>query len=198
MAKAQPTSDIGHNSAVITMSEEDEKVLYFGHLRKRMAIQAQIDKLNDEKKSAGQLAKADGIVLGDLDYGMKSLKAEDDSKVINRHAAHGKILYWLGLTSGYQSDLFKDRAPAIERITADGERAGFAGSDRNSGHPAGSDEDQAWLTGYDSGQKVMQDRLQEVMEKAQASRKTESGVKIVKSKKKTDADNDSEKESEEA
>lgn len=155
-------SEAGHNS---TLTENERKSLFFHHLRKRMAHNADIAELNAAKKADGKTAQADGIVLGDLDFAIKSLNADDKATVTDRYFAHGEVLSWLNLVPGFQSDLLRDRAPAIERIEGEGELAGLAGKDAFSPYDNGSDEDKAWLRGWDKGQAIMRDNLQNAMEK---------------------------------
>lgn len=170
--KADLAAGEGHNSGELT--EAEEKALFFHHLRKREQHNAAIKAAQDAKKSDGKLAQADGVVLGELDYASKAIGAEDKKTITDQFGAFGKILSWLGLINGYQSDLFKDRAPAIERIEGEGELAGLAARDRESGYEAGCDEDQAWLRGYDRGQAIVRDNLQAAMEKRNAEKRDDA------------------------
>ncbi|MCM0752011.1 hypothetical protein DEA98_14165 [Brucella pseudogrignonensis] len=81
----------------------------------------------------------------------------------------------MNVIPGFQSDLLRDRAPAIERIEGEGELAGLAGKDADSGYDKGSDEDTAWLRGWDKGQKFMRDNLQAAMENKNAIQKPDHG-----------------------
>lgn len=152
----------GHNSQ---LTENERKALFFHHMRKRMAHNSDLAEINSIKKADGKIAQADGIVLGDLDYAIKAIDADDKGTVTDRFLAHGEVLAWLNLTPGFQSDLLRDRAPAIERIEGEGELAGLAGKDAKSPHDNGSNEDAAWLRGWERGQKIMLDNLQAAMEK---------------------------------
>lgn len=152
----------GHNSE---LTEAERKALFFHHLRKRMGHNGQLAQVNAAKKADGKLAQADEIVLGDLDYAIKAINADDKATVTDRFVAHGEVLSWLNVIPGFQSDLLRDRAPVIERIEGEGELAGLAGKDPESGYDKGSDEDTAWLKGWDKGQQFMRDNLVSAMEK---------------------------------
>jgi hypothetical protein len=158
---------MGHNSGDLT--EDEEKALFFHHLRKREECDARVKEAQADKKSAGKLAQADGLAIADLDYASRALNAEDKKTITDRFGSFGRILNWLGLLPGYQSDLFTDRQPAIERITGEGELAGLAARERTSGYGPGSDEDRAWLTGYDRGQEIVRENFQAAMEKRNAA-----------------------------
>ncbi|WOC14995.1 hypothetical protein [Pseudochrobactrum sp. MP213Fo] len=152
----------GHNSR---LTENDKKALFFHHMRKRMTHIAAAADIAKAKKDDGKNAQADGVVLGDLDFAIKAFNADDKATVTDRYLAHGEVLTWLNLVPGFQTDLLRDRAPAIERIEGEGELAGLAGKDPKSPHDAGSNEDMVWLRGWDRGQKFMRDNLQAAMEK---------------------------------
>lgn len=180
MAKAAKTSAApgeGHNSKELT--ENERKSLFFHHLRKRMAHNADIAEANAAKKADGKIAQADEIVLGDLDYAIKAISADDKKTVTDRFVAEGEILSWLGLSSGFQSDMFRDRAPAVEKIERAGELAGLAALDRTSGYATGSDEDTRWLAAYDKGQAVVRDNFEAAMLKKNAA-KAASADEIIK------------------
>jgi hypothetical protein len=166
---------IGHNAALV---ENERKALFFSHARDRVRIDAEIKKLRDQRKTAGKLAQSEGIQLADLDYAIKAMEAEDKKTISNRYASQGEILDWLGIIPGFQPDMFKDRMPALERITRDGELAGLMGKDRTSGYAAGSDEDKHWSGGWDSGQKIMRENLESAMLKRNEAKKAEAAELI--------------------
>lgn len=164
MAKrADMAAGEGHNSGGLT--EAEEKALFFHHLRKDIVHQAKIKELKDARKADRKLAQADSIVLADMDYAIRAMTADDKGTITARHLQQSKINFWLGLTSGYQSDLFVDRVPGLERIESEGERAGFIAAERPGPYLAGSDEAEAWDRGYDKAQKLMADNLEAAMTK---------------------------------
>jgi hypothetical protein len=170
MAKtpANDTAAPGHNSGDLT--EGQRKALFFHHLRKRMAFNADLDEIKADRKEAGKLAQADGLVLGDIDYAIKAIAADEKKTITDRFVAEGEILNWLGLSEGFQSDIFRDRAPAIDKIAKAGEIAGFAAKARESGYGPGSDEDTTWLNAYDAAQKQMLTDLEAAMLKKNAEK----------------------------
>lgn len=163
---------IGDNSQ---LTEDDKKALWFHHLRIRIADNAKVAEAQAAKKANGKTAQADDIVLGDLDFAIKAISADDKATVTDRFVDQGKVLSWLNIIPGFQSDLLRDRAPALERIEGEGELAGLAGKDPESGYDKGSDEDTAWLRGWDKGQKFMRDNLQAAMEKKNSVQQPDHG-----------------------
>lgn len=157
-------AEIGHNSR----SEDEKKFLFFYHMRKRMAHNGVIDAANTSKKADAKTAKADGVDIGNLDFAIKALSAEDKNTIADRFMIEGEILTWLEVLPGFQADLLRDRAPQAERIENKGHLAGLAGSARFSGYEEGSDDDRNWKNGYDKGQKFMQEQLQKDMERRNA------------------------------
>ena len=159
----------GHNS---DLTEGERKALFFHHLNTIQAQTAVVDKANEEKKRLRKLAKADGIILSDIDFAQKALEIEDNSILPERLRRETEIAQWLNLPVLYQPDLFEveDRAPAMDRIREDGRVAGLNGRNAESGYAEGSDEDTIWLGGWEEGQQVLRDDLESAMEKKNAAK----------------------------
>ncbi len=164
---AEPAGE-GHNSKELT--EAEEKALFFYHVRKDLEALAVIKAAQAERKSIRKLIQADGIALAEVDYAEHAMTAEDKGAVTDRHIKQDRILYWLGLTAGHQPDLFIDRAPAIERIEKEGERAGWRAIERTSPYAPGSDETAAWERGYDKAQAEAAKNLESAMTKRNAAK----------------------------
>jgi hypothetical protein len=133
-------------------AENERKALFFHHARKRIAHDAELEQVKNDRKLDGKTAQADGIELGDIDLPIKAMNAEDKAKISDRYVRHGEILEWLGMIPSFQPDMFRDRMPAVERREKQGELAGLANKPRESGFAKGSEDDQAWLRGFDRGQ----------------------------------------------
>lgn len=142
---------IGHNS----LTDDEQKALLFHHARKEIEITAQIKALQNERSVQRKNAQADGIALDRLDYAIKVLNAEDKKRLVDAEKERLQILKWTKLVPDYQGDLFADRAPVVERITGEGERAGLLGKDGVSPYTTGSEEDKAWLNGWRNGQNIL-------------------------------------------
>jgi len=157
----------GHNSNELTADQE--KAHFFSHLRKDMATQAKIKTLQDQRKADRKIAQAEDIALSRIDFAQKALNAEDKSTITQRVNDQLKIMEWLHIIPAYNEDLLADRAPREEKVEGQGEIAGLAGIDRVSNYAAASADDKAWLRGYDRGQAIMRDNLEEAMKKKNAS-----------------------------
>lgn len=157
----------GSNSNELT--EAEAKALFFDCVRKDFAAAAKIKEAQTERKSLRKIIQSYEIVLSDVDYAQKAMTADDKGTITDRHTAHDRILYWLGLRSGHQPDLFIDRAPVLERILKAGERAGWLAKERTSPYEPGSDETTAWEDGYDNAQAEARANLESAMLKKQAA-----------------------------
>jgi hypothetical protein len=164
-------AEIGDNSK--TLTEDEEKALFFHHLRKDMATKAQIKALQDICKKDRKIAQADGFALSRLDFAEKALDAEDKTTITQKVNDQLKIMEWLHIIPAYNSDLFADRAPKEERIEGQGEIAGLAGVERVSNYSAASEDDKAWLRGYDRGQEIMRQNLEKAMTKKNSQKSKE-------------------------
>lgn len=60
--------------------------------------------------------------------------------------------------------------PAVEKREKQGELAGLANKPRESGFAKGSDDDHAWLRGFDRGQATFNQNIGPAMEKAEQGR----------------------------
>lgn len=161
----------GHNSGELT--PDQEKAHFFHHMRKDMATQAKIKALQDERKKDRKLAQSEDIALSRLDFAQKALSAEDKSTITQKVNDQLKIMEWLHIIPAYNEDLLADRAPREEKIEGQGEIAGLAGIDRVSNYAAGSEDDRAFLRGYDRGQAIMRDNLEAAMSKKNVAKTNE-------------------------
>ncbi|TPN11693.1 hypothetical protein [Mesorhizobium sp. B2-1-2] len=151
-------------------AENERKALFFHHARKRMAHDADLDQVKNDRKLDGKIAQADGFVLDDIDYAIKAMSAEDKSTISDSYVRHGEILEWLGMIPSFQPDMFRDRMPAVERREKQGELAGLANKPRESGFAKNSEDDQAWLRGFDRGQAIFNQNIGSALEQAEQKR----------------------------
>jgi hypothetical protein len=155
-------AEVGDNSK---LTDAERKALMFHHYQAVQIAQDAVSKANEERKRVRKLAKADGIVLSDLDFMLRCAEIEDPSIITNQIRSMTQIAEWFALPVSYQPDMFVDRAPALERIEAEGEVAGLSGKTGVSDYGPGSPEAQAWMKGWTKGQKSLADDLVSAMEK---------------------------------
>lgn len=158
-------SSIGDNSK-LTPGEYD--ALLMDRVRKELSYQAEIEAINVKRKADRKQTQSYGITLGELDFACKTLQAEDKDKVLDAHRRRNNILSLLKLAPA-QGDLFTDNRPYLDQVFDQGKVAGLAAKDRVSEFMDGSDEDQAWLRGYDEGQSEARENLRSAMEKLNAA-----------------------------
>lgn len=154
----------GHNSK---LTPEEWKALKFAHYHACQAAQEAVAAAAAERSRVRKLAKADGVILSDIDFMMRCAEVDDAKIVAEQLKREVEIASWFALPVTFQADLFEEdkREPAVDRAAREGSAAGFAGKDARSPYGPGSQQDQAWMEAWHHSQKVMRDGLQSAMEK---------------------------------
>lgn len=160
---------IGDNSRELTPAES--KALYMHHFQ---AILAQTEKCkaeNGERTRLRKLAKADGILLADIDFGLRCAQIEDPQIIVDEQRRRAEIGQFFALPIGAQSELDFGREPLIDRAYREGEAAGFAGKNADTvPYDENSDAGRAWTDGWKAAQAQMLSDLESAMMKKQAAR----------------------------
>lgn len=108
-------------------------------------------------------AKAESVSIADIKL---AIDLEDDGgeerlreKIERTH----RVARWLGLPVGTQPSFFDevDRTPSVDKAEAEGHRSGLKGESANPPPHFGMAQQQAWLTGWHTGQKVLTDRIRQ-------------------------------------
>ena len=155
-------ADEGHNSQ---LTDAERKALQFDHFRKMKQQKAKLDVEREEYKRIRGLAKADGFKLADMDFMLKCSEIEDPDIIPGDLKRQMEIAAWFNLPVAYQPDLFADRAPHEEKVSAAGYKDGIMGVTADSGYPKGSTEDNLYMEGWTKGQKEQAEALQAAMDK---------------------------------
>lgn len=163
-----PDAPAASNSNELT--EAEARSLFFYCVREDLAALAKVKAAQAERKSFRKIIQSYEIALSEIDFAQKAMTADDKGTITDKHTAHDRILFWLGLRSGHQPDLFIDRAPVLERIVKEGERAGWLALARESPYAPGSDETMAWEDGYDTAQAEAAANLASAMLKRNAAK----------------------------
>lgn len=160
------TAQIGDNSK----AERTRRSLFSYYHQQDRTIDAKIEALKAERKAVRQNAKASGFASSKLDHYLKSFKAEDQQKPVDKLKSDRENLAWLGLIQDApQGDLLVDRASKEQLLQAKGFHAGLTNLDRVSGYDAGSSEDRMWLESYDAGKKEYDAELPGIMKDMEAA-----------------------------
>lgn len=163
-------SKIGDNSR-LTPGEYDALLMHCA--RKEISYQAELAEIQTRRKADRKQFQSYGFTLNEIDYLVKAMEAEDKDKVLDKHRRQAHALSLLKLAPA-QGDLFTDNRPYLDQVFDQGKVAGLAAKDRVSEFMDGSDEDQAWLRGYDEGQAEARENLRTAMEKINAAADDES------------------------
>ena len=142
-----PSHETGHNSGELTPAEA--KALKYHHFHAISAQKAKVEAEQTEYKRLRKLAKADTIVLSDIDFMMKCAEIDDPSILTDRARREVEIMQWFALPVQFQPDLFgqDNREPAVDRASREGEAAGFAAKAAEPPYDVASAQGQAWLAG---------------------------------------------------
>lgn len=164
------TSMIGDNSS---KAERDRRVTLAYYHRKDRDIDGQQATLAALKKENRLNAKAAGVPSSQLDHLLKSFKAEDQQKPVDKLKRDMENLAYLGLIPdpSIKGDLFTriDRVDNEGMIRAKGFFAGLNGLDRVSGFDSGSADDRLWLESYDAGRVEFDTVLPDILARAEAA-----------------------------
>lgn len=127
-----------------------------------------------EKKKANRLnAKAAGVPSSQLDHLLKSFRAEDQQKPVDKLKRDMENLAFLGLIPdpSVKGDLFTrvDRVNQEQMVQAKGFYAGLNNLDRVSGYDGGSTEDKLFLESYDAGKAEYEAEIPDIMARIEAA-----------------------------
>ncbi|NEI52678.1 hypothetical protein GR217_34230 [Rhizobium leguminosarum] len=167
---------IGDNSNDLTPAER--KALFMHHFQAIMAQTAVCHRENEERKRLRKLAKTDGIILADVDFGLRCATIEDPQVIVEEQQRRHEIGRFFALPMGAQGDFEFDREPLVDRAARLGEAAGYAAKDRDSCpyDDPNSEPGRAWLAAWDGAQAQMLADLATAMEKANAKRAKADGT----------------------
>lgn len=162
----------GHNSNELTPKER--KALLMHHMRAISAQVAICDRENEERKRLRKLAKADGIPLTDIDYGLRVLEIDDPDIITNELERHRELADWFGVPLYTQATMDFDREPAVDRARREGRAAGAMGKDNDPPYGEGTAQASAWREGWQEEQADMLASLGAAMEKRNAAKRMEA------------------------
>lgn len=176
MAKAKAAAEqepqaqdkTGHNSGELTPAES--RVLHMHHFRLIEAQKAIVKAAQDDLKKLRKTAKADGLVMADLDYMARCANLEDPTIAPAEIRRRAEIASWFALPVNFQADMFVDRMPLDDRAYEEGVAAGLQGKDPMAPYDQGSSAGQKWLQGWHEGQRQMREDLLSAMQKRNAQR----------------------------
>jgi hypothetical protein len=175
---------IGDNSKMLTPAEE--RALFFHHYTAIAAQRAIVEVARAEEKRLRKLAKADQIVMRDVDFAMRCAEIDDSDIIVNDLARQVKIARWFALPIGEEPELNFDREPLVDRAAREGTAAGLAAKPRNAPYAVDTEAGQIWLSNYDAAQKEVAANFQAAMEKRNSERAaTEAAAAQAKSAKTT-------------
>lgn len=164
------TAEAGHNSE---LTPAESKALHYHHFNLIEAQKAVVKAAQDQLKKLRKTAKADGLVMADLDYMARCANLEDPEIAPAEIRRRAEIASWFALPVNFQPDMFDMRLEPIEdRAAREGEAAGFRGKEPNPPYDASSAAGQAWLKAWHTGNQNRADALASALEKVGAGKET--------------------------
>lgn len=106
-------------------------------------------------------AKKDGFEQFMFDTAQLVSTPEGEAEFKSKLGRQLQAAMFMGSTIGNQLDLFNapDRTPAVDRARGEGEKASMENKPRKPPYDASVPQFAAWMEGYDSHQKTLQDKL---------------------------------------
>jgi len=167
---ADDDNGIGHN-ATTELTEAERKSLFMHHFRRVQAQAAKVKIEADELKRLRKLAKADTIVLADLDFAARCAQVDDAAIVPEEIKRHIEIAQYFALPVGVQTEMDFEREPANDKAKREGMAAFYAGSPREpTQYAPDSRSGQAYMKAWDAAQSVEQADLAAAFQKKNALR----------------------------
>jgi hypothetical protein len=156
-------SEAGHNTE---LTPAEWKALKFDHFHKIAAQKAKVEAEQTEYKRLRKLAKADQIILSDIDFMLKCAEIEDEMILTDRIKREAEIAAWFALPIQFQSDMFDVGLEPIEdRAAREGEAAGYRGKEPTPPYDVSSTAGQAWLKRWHVGNEYRMADLATALEK---------------------------------
>ncbi|NTA27430.1 hypothetical protein G6L22_13070 [Agrobacterium vitis] len=160
---------IGDNSK----EERAKRVRLAYYHRKDRDWSAKAASVSAGKKANRLEAKAVGIPSSQLDHLLKSFKADDQQRPVDKLKQDMENLAYLGLIPdpSIKGDLFAkvDRIDQEGMVRAKGFFAGLNALDRVSGYDAGSSDDKLWLDSYDAGKAEYDTEIPDIIARIEAA-----------------------------
>jgi ribosome modulation factor len=145
------------------MSDDQRAKLTFqlkGKYERVLAAKKAADKA---LKDVGKEIKADlgKGGLQDIKDMIRLAEPEGEQELKDAMERRARVMRWLGMDVGHQSDMFADtdRRPITEKAFAEGKKAGLAGETHKNPYHQTNDGHQAWNDGYVEGQGVILARM---------------------------------------
>lgn len=164
---------IGDNSKN-ELTPAQRKAIYMQHFN-AILIQTEVCKAeNAVRLKLRKEAKADGIILADIDFGLRCAQIQDPQVIIDEQRRRAEIGKFFALPIGTQGEFELDREPLVDRATRDGEAAGYRALDPDANpHDPNSEPGRAWLAAWKAAQAQMLEDFQQGMLIQQAKRANE-------------------------
>lgn len=162
---------IGHNGATTDLTAQERKSLIMYHFRKIQAKAAVLAEHAAELKQLRKLAKADGIVLADIDFAMRCADVDDAAIIPAELARRIEIAQFFALPVGSQTTMEFGGERDTDRAKREGTAAFYAGLPREpTAYAPDSRAGQAYIKAWDAAEAAAEADLASALQKQSAVR----------------------------
>lgn len=170
---------IGHNGPTTELTASERKALFMHHFRGIQAQAARVAEEATELKRLRKLAKADTIVLADIDFALRCADVDDASIIPAELTRRIEIAQFFALPVGTQVTMEFEREPANDRAKREGAAAYYAGLPREpSNYQPDSRPGQTFMKAWDGAQAAENADLASALQKQSAVRDMEADAAV--------------------
>lgn len=138
---------IGDNSR---LTPDEQRALFFHHFIPIQEQRSVVDAAKRRERELRKQAKVHGLLLADIDFGLRCINTEDQNIIADELARRHRIAgEFFRLPVGAQSTFDFGGPTSLDRAAKEGRAAGWRNADRASPHGVHTPEGQAWLKNYD-------------------------------------------------
>lgn len=164
---------IGDNSRNLTPAEQ--RALYMFHFNEISAQHARVKAEQAIEKTLRRQAKAKGIVLADIDFGMRCAEVDDPQIVADELERRNMIARFFALPVGTQPAFDFQRDTKMKKAAREGAAAGYRNAEAKPPYDVASKEGQEWMRNYNEARAQSANDLAAALQKVGTKPNGEAG-----------------------
>jgi hypothetical protein len=149
------------------LTDAERKALHWDWMQKCRIAGERVKAAREERNRIRKAARADGMILKDIDFSIRCHDAEDQDLLVDELRRRAEIAAWHGLPVNHQAGFNFETESPVKRAYREGEAMGISGKPPP---PAGAGEiEQAKLEGWHDGNKTRHEALASALRKRTAA-----------------------------